>query len=319
MAPAGPPDPRKDYVPPVSELLTYGDPRKLHPWPDYPAELGLTAEQVPDLVRMATDYRLATDTPEDGVAWAGSVHAWRALGQLRAVEAVAPLLEAMAPLDADRDDWYLSEFPHVFGAVGPAAIPLLKAYLADTHHPEFPRVCAADGLGKIGQEHPASRARCVDVLQRQLMLAERNGKTVNGFLISYLIDLRGVEAGVEIKRAYALGLVDRFISGDWNDVRHELGIGWLESDGDTSPLSAAQPVGEADLAPGPPEPRPIDPLSARALGFDVGGDPAGLVGPEADVSLHRRTPRRPAARADGRRKQKRKRAGKSRARNRKRK
>ena len=75
------PDPREGYSPPVARLLSYGDPRDLEPWPDYVTEPGLTGEDVPELVRLATDVRLWTDpaSHEASVAWAGPIHAWRAL------------------------------------------------------------------------------------------------------------------------------------------------------------------------------------------------------------------------------------------------
>ena len=53
------------------------------------------------------------------VGASASTHAWRALGQLRAIEAVEPLLAMQNRLDEERDDWYLGEFAEVFGQIGP--------------------------------------------------------------------------------------------------------------------------------------------------------------------------------------------------------
>ena len=55
-------------------------------WPDYLTTFGLGAEHVPELIRMTSDSALNRGTGGD--VWA-STHAWRALGQLRAVDAVA--------------------------------------------------------------------------------------------------------------------------------------------------------------------------------------------------------------------------------------
>ena len=74
-----------NYAKPVSRLLTLGDVRKQREWHDY-AALGLTAAHVQDLVRMALDEDLLWADSEDVVVWA-PLHAWRALGQLRAGEA----------------------------------------------------------------------------------------------------------------------------------------------------------------------------------------------------------------------------------------
>ena len=44
------------YIPPVNQLLTYGEAEAVSPekWPNY-QELGLSSEQIPDLIRMVTD------------------------------------------------------------------------------------------------------------------------------------------------------------------------------------------------------------------------------------------------------------------------
>jgi hypothetical protein len=74
------------YSSPVSELLTFGDCRDFREWPDY-LDLGLRPEHVPELIELATDKELNWADPESLEVWA-PVHAWRALGQLRAVPAI---------------------------------------------------------------------------------------------------------------------------------------------------------------------------------------------------------------------------------------
>jgi hypothetical protein len=119
-------DARRTYQDPIARLLDYGEcymagggPADLE-WLDYVSDLGLTPEHVPDLIRLACDATLHTAEAEDPAVWAPT-HAWRALGQLRAVEAVAPLLELLRG-HAD-DDWVDIELPYVFGLIGPGAIP----------------------------------------------------------------------------------------------------------------------------------------------------------------------------------------------------
>lgn len=72
----------RSYSVPLNRLLTYGDCRN---WPNY-QELGLTQEYIPELIRMATDEELNWADPDSLEVWA-PIHAWRALGQLRAEEA----------------------------------------------------------------------------------------------------------------------------------------------------------------------------------------------------------------------------------------
>ena len=100
------------YQPPVARLLTMGESERISPeqWPDY-HELGIGPEQIPDLIQMATDEALNEASSESPEVWA-PVHAWRALGQLRAVEAVEPLLELFDKLQDD--DWVHEELPSLW-------------------------------------------------------------------------------------------------------------------------------------------------------------------------------------------------------------
>lgn len=206
-----------DYPEPVSKLLTMGDP-EVHKWPDYLA-LGLSPEHVPDLIRMVLDDALY----DDPASWA-PIHAWRALGQLRAEEAIEPLTQLLQDIDDFDDDWALEEMPTVFALIGPAAIPTLADYILDTSHGTWARVTAARSLKEIGTNHPDVRSACVSVLTTALERFEMLEPEVNGFLILYLVDLEAVEAAPIMERAFEAGCVDPMVMGDWEDVQIELGL-----------------------------------------------------------------------------------------------
>src|SRR5579864_2999502 len=123
------------YTSPVDKLLTLGEAEFVLPekWPDY-LELGLGPEHIPELIRMATDRELRNieaeeDEEEDPEFWA-PIHAIRALGQLHAEAAIEPLVQLLTVQAGD--EWMQEELRFVFGLIGPAAIPALAAYLADT-------------------------------------------------------------------------------------------------------------------------------------------------------------------------------------------
>lgn len=210
-----------NYPSPVSELLTLGDCR-LRSWPDYLA-LGLGPEHIPDLIRMALDEELHWADSDSLEVWA-PVHAWRALGQLRAEAAVEPLTRLLVRIDEFSDDWVGEELPEVFGTIGPSAIPALTDYLADPAHRLWARVAATHSLGEIGKQHPEARTDCIAALAEQLEHFAELDPMLNGFIISYLTDLKAVEAAPVMERAFAADCVDLVIQGDWEDTQIRMGL-----------------------------------------------------------------------------------------------
>ena len=215
-------DSKTSYQPPVDKLLTYGESKLMAPdeWPDY-RELGIGPEHIPDLIRMATDEELNEADPESREVWA-PLHAWRALGQLRAVEAVEPLLGLFDRLEYD--DWVNEELPSVFGMVGPAALPILAEYIADLSHNDSSRISAIAGIENIGKRWPDARGESIALLEERLKRFEENEPDVNGFIVEALVELGAREAAPVIERAFDEGYVDPIVMGDWDDVQVELGL-----------------------------------------------------------------------------------------------
>jgi hypothetical protein len=218
---------RRTYQEPVARLLDYGEchlsgdgPADLG-WLNYVSDLELTAEHVPELIRLACDAALHTAESEDPAVWAPT-HAWRALGQLRAVEAVAPLLGLLR--ERADDDWVDIELPYVFGLIGPDAIPHVADFLADQSVTTEPLITAIKCLVEIAERNPPSRNGCIDILAHRLKCGAENDPTVNGFLISALIDLEAVETIGVIRQAFDQQVVDLSIAGDVEDVEMEFGL-----------------------------------------------------------------------------------------------
>jgi len=213
---------KTSYQPPVDKLLTYGESDLMTPdkWPDY-RELGIGPEHIPDLIRMATDEELNQADMESREVWAPT-HAWRALGQLRAVEAVEPLLGLFDRLEYD--DWVGEELPDVFGMIGPAALPALAEYIGDFSHTDTSRISAISGIKNIGKRWPDARAESIALLEERLKRFEENEPDVNGFLVLALVELGATEAVPTIERAFDEDYVDPMIMGDWDDVQVELGL-----------------------------------------------------------------------------------------------
>ena len=210
------------YTPPVEQLLTYGEGQSYLPenWPNY-LELGLGPEQIPDLIRMATDDALNWADSDSLEVWA-PIHAWRALGQLRAEAAVEPLLTLFEALDDS--DWVMEELPEVFAMIGPAALPALATYIADVSHDVEARISAIPSVEKIGIRWPEARSASVALLMEQLEWFTENEPEVNGFLVLGLVELHATEAASLIERAFAARRVDLMIMGDWVDAQVLLGL-----------------------------------------------------------------------------------------------
>lgn len=213
----------------ISQLCTKGDPRNTWKWregdPDYVSDFGLRPEHIPSLVEIVRKWTDSDELGED--EWGAPIHAWRALGQLRAVEAVELLLNMQNRLDELGDDWYLEEFHDVFGMIGAPAVDALSEYLADRANTEFPRVSTANGLCEIGKRHPETRDQIIGVLTAQLANHEPEAYHLNAFFVAYLADLKASESAEVIERAFAANLVDETVCGEWAEIREELGVAGL--------------------------------------------------------------------------------------------
>jgi hypothetical protein len=216
------------YTEPVSKLLTLGRPED--PWTDYLA-LGITHADVPELVRLLRDDEIFQQAPseerltgEDLPDLYGQIHAWRALGQLRAEEAIPALLGILYQIDEEDNDWLSSDAPLVFGMIGSAAVEPLAGYLADDDNPTYARTTAASSLTRIAKAAPELRERCVRGIAAVLEKYETNDEGLNGFLIGDLVDLKAVEQIDLIKRAFEAEAVDESINGDVEDVQIDMGL-----------------------------------------------------------------------------------------------
>ena len=217
-------DPCGDYAEPVRHLLRLGEPGGGYDpaeWPEYSAEFGIGHEHVGALIGIACDSALHHGDPDSSAVWA-PVHAWRALGQLRAEAAVEPLLALLKALE--HDEAADLEVPVVLGMIGPAAIPHIAGFLSDRATPTSPIATAISGLREIAARYPDCRRECIGILVRTLDPQADSDETINGFAVSALIDLRAVEAIDTIRDAFRRNAVELSIAGDVEDVEIELGL-----------------------------------------------------------------------------------------------
>lgn len=186
-------------------------------------ELGLTAEDGAELMRMAADPEFDKSWNTDAV-WAPA-WAWVLLGELKPPGAEAVLLGLLDKLDTDDGDDAATEIlPNVFGRMGPAVAPALVLVLRDEARKNGSRWVAADGLKEIALARPETRAEMVAILTAQLEEQAVRDETINAAIISDLIDLKAVESAAVIERAFRAGRVDETVAGDWDEVQVYLGL-----------------------------------------------------------------------------------------------
>src|SRR5215207_1348309 len=217
------------FTEPVSKLLKLGRPDG-ETWLDY-STLAITRDHIPDLIRLAEDHEMRVmeppaDFPEDKdlPEWYAQIHAWRALGQLRAEEALPVILGILHQVDDEDDDWIGEDADEVFALIGPAAIGPIAEYLNDNTKGLYARVTAAESLHAIGKAHPETRNECIRILASVLENYQQNDEGLNGFIIYDLVRLRATEHIDLLERAFKSENVDEMIMGDFEDVQVELGL-----------------------------------------------------------------------------------------------
>lgn len=215
------------YTLPVSRLLKIGDPREneTYDWPNYIEEYSLSQEDIPELTRMAIDQQLHALDLSQPETWA-PIHAWRALAQLKAAEAVPALLTLFPLVEEEDNEWVLEELPEVMEKIGPAAVPHLAAYLASPDNLVWARITAATALEKIGGRYPEARADCVAALTAALKAYGVTDPELNASIIYSLSQLKAVEAAPLVGEAFRAERVDESFAGGWEEF--QVGVGLLE-------------------------------------------------------------------------------------------
>jgi hypothetical protein len=216
----------ENYPQPIAQLLTLGE-THMHAGRNY-LKLGFTREHIPDLIRLVEDEELR-DMPWDEDENVppqvyAQVHAWRILAQLNAAEAVPSFIGLLHFIEDDDDDFVGEEIPRMLGQLGTPAIESCRAYLADINKNIFSRVAAAHALSEIGQQHPEARDACVQALISTLQDYQNDDETVNAFTLSFLSDLKAVEAAPLAEEIFKADKVALEVAGDYEDYQIRVGL-----------------------------------------------------------------------------------------------
>jgi hypothetical protein len=210
------------YPQPLDLLLTLGEPDGI--WPNYPIEYGLSAEHIPDLIRMATDNFRWDEEDDDNPRVYANIHAWRALGQLGAVEAVPHLVKLFNWVDKYDDDWAADDLPDAVQLLGKPAIATLGDFLADPNNGKWACATVCNALELIGKAEADSAPACVSVLMHALTQYKHNDRMLNASIIISLAHLRQPATYALVEEAFQAECVDLMAMGDWEDFQVEVGL-----------------------------------------------------------------------------------------------
>lgn len=205
------------YKSAAKELLSIGDIRGSFKWLDY-SSYGITSKDIPELIKMATDEKLNFADSNSTYVWA-PLHAWRALAQLRAIQAIDPLMTLFEMLK--NDDWAHEDLPEVFGMLGKVSIPNLSRYLSDTSHSYMSKIICANCIQHIGMNDAKSKYLCIEVLSKGLEDYLDNHPSLNAFYIWYLKDLGAIDKLPLIQKVYSKRKVDEQIIGSLEKVESD--------------------------------------------------------------------------------------------------
>jgi hypothetical protein len=212
----------QDHPPSVAPLFTLGEPSTSdEAWIDYREVLGLTAADVPALIRVGTAPDFANEKANADEIFA-AVHAWRALVQLDAAEqAAGPLVEL---LGRAKSEWLDVELPDLLPMFGAGVVPALTGLLArDAWSPDAQETAVVTLIAVV-TEHPETRDAAVDAVHTRLLRHAENPPELNTYLVGFLLDLKVVEAAPTLEAVFASDRLDTWTTGDWEDAQVELGL-----------------------------------------------------------------------------------------------
>ncbi len=168
---------------------------------DY-AELGIIEEDIPYLIEIL----------KKGDTFDARIDASRALGQLKAVEALDHILffyDKMSDEMSDEmniyDDILLDDILDILLEIGPPSLNVIFKVFDDI--PNL-KERILETVERIGVEYPETRKESIAFLINQLKKAEYNSPKINAFIICSLYELKAVEAYPLIEKCYKKNLVD---------------------------------------------------------------------------------------------------------------
>lgn len=194
----------------VTSIRELGEVFDVQPWLDYRAVLSADEYRESYLLSLLNDESFAHAPEGSPLPWV-PLHAWRALGQMRSLALIDPVLRLA------EDDAYIhaySDFEKLSAEIGEPAIDPLIAILTDQTRSVCSRTLSAVGLGAIGRSAAgATRTRIIEALMDQIRNHATDG-WVNGAATGALIAMQEQAVGPEVLRMYKQGQIQGSVRKD---------------------------------------------------------------------------------------------------------
>ena len=207
----------------IAILNDLGDPQYIEEdseWPNY-LEYGFTAADVPDLIAIIVDEDLY-EAPEGKSGIWLHLHTWRTLGQLKAVDAIEPLISTFDFFSLVEDNAAFKELPEVIAMIGEPAIEPVAKHLSNISTSTYTRSIANDVLGKIAKEHPDCRDKVLAKYKAYLAAPDPLSTRLNSFIVDQLLRLKAVELIDDIRPLFKKEWVELSIVGSLEDIEKKL-------------------------------------------------------------------------------------------------
>ena len=188
--------------------------------PSY-GDLDTKVEDIPELISIASDLELFNSKSE-AEYWA-PVHAWRALGEMRAKDAVIALIDRFD--DYHECYWASEELPYIIANICDADhIGKISNHLLDTSKDSASRIMAARTIKILADLYEDKKNEYIDIIACCLDESSQHSRSLNTVLVLALVDMQAQSKIDNIRLAFQEGRIDSFFAGDIEDIEIELGL-----------------------------------------------------------------------------------------------
>ena len=206
----------------ISILNDLGDPDYLDiednsKWPDY-LQYNFTESDVPDLIAILLDEELYESPTGENGKWL-HLHTWRTLGQLKAVDAIDPLISSFDFFSLVEDNSAFKELPEVITMIGEPAIKAVANNLLDFSTSTHSRFIANDVLGGIAKAYPNTRDEVLAIYKDYLSAPDCMASRLNAYVIIKLLDLKAVKLIDDISPLFEKNCVELSLIADMETVK----------------------------------------------------------------------------------------------------